>query len=217
MSRQLTLLFLLLCYFTPTLAQPLKSPNSYQGQYERISPAAETYSNYSDQTVEMLEIFLYTCPHCHRFEPFLSAWQVSKPKDIQFVQMPAVFNETNTLLAKAFYAAEELGVLAKLHSALYEAIHTHHRQFDTEAALMDFFAEQGVDKAAFKTTFNSFAVDTKVRRARMLTADYGITGVPAVVVHGKYRLTNSKAGGYENLLKIVEHLAEELRDTPTTP
>ena len=62
---------------------------------------------------------------------------------------------------------------------------------------------------AFKTAFNSFDVDTKVRRAIALTREYGITGVPSLIVNGKYRSSAQEAGDFDSLLKVVETLADK--------
>jgi len=46
-----------------------------------------------------------------------------------------------------------------------------------------------------------------VNRAADLTRRFGLSGVPAVVVHGKYRVDGPMAKTYERMLEISEYLA----------
>ena len=66
-------------------------------------------------------------------------------------------------------------------------IHLDKRKMNNEEALQEFFAKYGVSKENFTDTYHSFSVDTKMGRAQNMTAQYGINGVLAVIVNGKYR------------------------------
>lgn len=187
-------------------AQEQSSNDPYTSNYDLIKPPQPTsYPN----KIEVIEIFLYTCPHCYAFEPHLKPWVETVPNHIQFSNMPAVFNDKGVLLAKAYYTAEALGILDKLHLALYDAIHVQNLNMNDEQALMQFFTKFNVSPDKFQSTFNSFSVDTKVRRAKTMTANYGINGVPSMVVNGKYRLTSGQAGGYTKMLEVVNFLVEK--------
>jgi thiol:disulfide interchange protein DsbA len=124
--------------------------------------------------------------------------------------MPAIFtNPKWELHAKAYYTAEALGVLDKIHRPLFDAIHTQNRDLGTEAALMAFFAEHGVSNEDFQRTFNSFSVRNKTNQAKILTDRYGISGVPAIIVNGKYRTDGTSAETLENALAAVDYLVKE--------
>jgi thiol:disulfide interchange protein DsbA len=122
--------------------------------------------------------------------------------------MPAVFPNDRWLpLAKAYYTAEILGILEKVHHPLFVAIHEQKRKMNSEQALTAFFVQHaGISAELFEKTFNSFTVDSKIRTAAMMTKHYGITGVPMIIVNGKYRLTSEKTNGYENMMKVIDHL-----------
>lgn len=195
-------------FFSPAvMAEALTGVGDYaEGvDYERIMPplpGAEAGS------AEVMEFFWYGCPHCYQFEPTLHAWEKSKSENVKFVRVPAVFNNpTWKLHAQAFYTAEVLGVFDTIHKPLFDAMHEHKRRINTEDSLQAFFADYGVSEADFRKTFNSFAVQTKVRRAADLSRRSGITGVPAIVVNGKYRVTGNLAGSHENMIKITDALA----------
>ncbi len=169
--------------------------------------------------VEVAEIFLYTCPHCYHFEPLFKAWkQKHTETELAVVQMPAVFNDNNIVLAKAFYVAEALKVLDKLHTVVFEAVQEKRQKVTSEAELQAIFVAQGIDAKAFSEAYNSFSVDSKVRQAKMLTQAYGITSVPNVVVNGKYRLSPGKTETIDQLLKATDYLVDkEIKALKVTP
>ena len=175
--------------------------------YERITPPMPGGTN---GKIEVIELFWYGCSHCDRFDPFVEKWLEKKADYIDFKHMPAVFNNPQWRLhATAFYTAEVLGVSHKLHKPLFDAIHRNKQRLGSKEQLRDFFNDYGVDEKDFDKTFNSFAVKAKVARGADLTKKFGIDGVPAVIVNGKYRVNTTLAGGsYDNLLKIVDFLSE---------
>ena len=78
--------------------------------YDLIEPPAETAVGAGK--VEVVELFWYGCPHCYQFEPVIEQWLEGKPEHIEFVRMPAVFAPNWEVHARAYYAAEQLGVLS---------------------------------------------------------------------------------------------------------
>jgi protein dithiol oxidoreductase (disulfide-forming) len=157
--------------------------------------------------IEVVEMFSYACPHCFHLDPYINEWLKSKPDDVVFIRLPVVFRPSWEPLAKAYFTAELLGVLDKTHSALFDAIHVKNQKFEDEAALRDFFVSQGVDPKDFDKTYNSFAVAVKVNHAKLMTRRYAITGVPTLIVNGKY----SAGGEDENVLKVVDYLIAQER------
>jgi thiol:disulfide interchange protein DsbA len=173
--------------------------------YQVIVPEQPTSTK---DKIEVLELFWYGCPHCHRFEPFIERWLKDKPDSIEFVRMPAVLRPEWAIHARAFYAAEALGVLDKIHTPLFTAIHAHKRKLDTEDALMAFFAENGVSNEDFRKAFKSFSVDAKVRRAEEMGRRYGVNGTPALVINGKYRTDGTICKcSFSEMLTIATYLA----------
>lgn len=195
---QLWLLALLIAVVTPAGAQ--KANN-----YKSLSQPQVTED---PDKVEVVEIFWYGCPHCHDFEPYLSEWLQNKPEIVDFKRMPAVFRQNWLPHAKAFYAAEELGVLDKIHEPLFAAIHEQQQPLETEDTLRTFFVDQGVDGDEFTRAFNSGAVEGKVKRSLGMLKRYEVTGVPAVVINGKYITTGPMAGSYEAMIETMNQLIE---------
>ncbi|MFC1772162.1 thiol:disulfide interchange protein DsbA/DsbL [Pseudomonadota bacterium] len=178
-------------------------------KYQTIAnpqPTADT------ETIEVLELFWYGCPHCYHLEPEIEAWLETKPDDVTFVRMPAILGPTWELGARAFYTAELLDVTDKIHAPLFERLHKDKKPLRSAADIKAFFVKQGVSAEDFDKTFNSFAVITKTNRAKQARDMYGITGVPALVVNGKYRTTARLAGGDRQMLEVVNVLIEQERN-----
>lgn len=160
----------------------------------------------SEGKVEVLEVFMYSCPHCFHLEPTIDKWLSNKPENVEFRRMPAVFGPKVVPHARAFYAAEMMGVEEKLHMPLFRALHEQNKHIFDEDALVAFAEEQGIDGAEFRKTYNSFFVNMKVRRAEEMVKRYGVDGVPAVIVNGKYRTSPSQTGSRNKMVEVIDHL-----------
>jgi protein dithiol oxidoreductase (disulfide-forming) len=173
-------------------------------QYERISPPVPTAVK-SDQ-VEVVEVFWYGCPHCYDFEPYVEKWLASKPEAAEFVRMPATLNPSWITHARAYYALEAIGAADQAHKALFQAIHEQGRRLFDVDSIARFLAQQGVDEQAFRQAYDSPQVQDKLERASELQLRYAITGVPSVIVDGQYRTSATQAGGYAEMLEVIDHL-----------
>lgn len=178
------------------------------GKYEKVVPPQPTGS---PEQVEVLELFWYGCPHCFQLEPYMERWLKNKPDYVVFRRMPAVFRESWAPLAQAYYTAEALGVVDEVHMPLFESLHRARRPLNNKEQIMAFFAEHGVDKDEFSKAWDSFTVRARVRRAALMSGRYGASGVPTIVINGKYRTSSSLTGNFNSLLKVVNTLVDEER------
>jgi thiol:disulfide interchange protein DsbA len=160
----------------------------------------------SEDKIEVLEVFLYTCPHCFHLEPTMAKWLASKPADVEFKRMPAVFSPRDEPYARAHYAAELMGKGEQFHAALFRALHVENRNIQDEDALVAFAEEQGIDGDKFRKTYDSFFVDMEVRRNEEMVKRYGVDAVPTLIVDGKYRTSPSQTGSQEQMMKVVDYL-----------
>ncbi len=136
--------------------------------------------------IEVIEFFSYTCPHCYDLDPTVQAWLKRKPENVIFTRIAVAFGASWEPSARAYYAAEALGVLDKMHQPLFDAIHRDKRKLNTEDELAAFFAEHGVAQDAFRKAYQSFTMETQMRRGNQLAQRFGVRGVPAVIVNGQY-------------------------------
>ena len=177
--------------------------------YETLTPAQPTHN---PDKIEVIEFFWYGCPHCLSFEPLLQEWLKTLPKNVEFIRQPAVFSELWGKHAKAYFTAEALGAVDKIHTDFFDAIQNKKQNLETEDQLAKFFVTHGVNEAEFHNTYNSFLVDAKMRQATTTASRYGITGVPAIVVNGKYKTNGPIAGSHEKMIDVINQLiAQEIK------
>jgi len=163
----------------------------------------------SGDKIEVRELFWYGCPHCYALEPFLHKWKQEMPDNAGFVLTPGIYNKQTQLHAQAFYTFEALDVTDKVHRAFYDEIHQQGNRIYSLNGLLEFAARHGIEEKKFEDAFNSFSVDANVRNAQKMFRDYGATGVPTLIVDGRYRVTVSSAGGHEQLLQLIDHLIDQ--------
>ena len=171
-------------------------------EFVTLTPAVPTATG---DKVEVVEVFWYGCSHCWHLEPIMNTWVGTQPAGVAFRRVPATGARWEPH-ARAYYAAEAMGKLDEFHVALFKAMQIDRRPILREDDLVKFAGEIGIDEKAFREAYNSFTVETKVRKAQDLNLRYGIDGVPAVIVNGKYRTSPSQTGGKERFIEVVNTL-----------
>ena len=161
--------------------------------------------------IEVVELFWYGCPHCYHFEPTINPWIAKLPDDVNFVRVPAMFGGVWDLHGQMFITLQTMGVEAKVHAAVFEAIQKGGKKLASPDEMAEFLATQGVDNDAFLKTYNSFGVKGQVANAKRLGMAYQISGVPAMVVNGKYRFDIGSSGGPEQTLDVADQLIAKER------
>ncbi|MFZ5523162.1 MAG: thiol:disulfide interchange protein DsbA/DsbL [Pseudomonadota bacterium] len=175
--------------------------------YNLLKPPQPTDS----KKIEVLEFFFYGCSHCFHLHKPLTAWEKSKPKDVDLVFVPTIFRDSMEPMARTMYALESMGQLDKLHDALYRAWNEDNIELFDEASIADFVARNGVDRAKFSAAYNSFSMQSRVARARQMVRSYRINGTPTLVVAGKYVITGLQPEDTVRVLKEVIDIARKAR------
>ena len=161
--------------------------------------------------VEVLELFWYGCPHCDSLDPVLKAWVQKLPSDVNFVRMPVVFGRSWEMHARMFWVAKNLGLLETIHEPLFNAIHREGQRLQRVDEVIAFFERFGADPAVVKRELDGFATESALRLADARVRAYGIQGVPALVVNGRYVTGVSQAGGESQLFALLNGLIETSR------
>jgi len=161
--------------------------------------------------VEVVEVFGYTCPHCAHFEPMLEAWAAKLPKAVRFTPVPATFGGNWDAYARAYYAADELGVAKRSHAAMFKALHEQQSlplQNVSPQELAQFYAGYGVDPQRYIATLKSDPVQMRMKAAQAFVAREQVPGTPALIVNGRYLV---RGANFEQLLRNADALvAREL-------
>ena len=191
------------------LAQPAAAKEYVEGTHYEVLPTP--VKTRDSAKIEVVELFWYGCRHCFNFEPVVKAWKANLAADVDFHPVPAMWHKTMILHAQAFFAADALGVLDKIHEPFFNMLNVQKKKLDSEEELADFFATQGVDKNDFTKAFNSFGVNSQLALAQSRAASYRIQGTPEMVVNGKYRISSNMTGGQGAMLEVADFLIEKER------
>lgn len=159
--------------------------------------------------VEVLEFFSYGCPHCADFNPLLAAWVARQAGDVVVKKVPVTFGRAAWAnIAKLYYALEITGDQVRLEADIFRAIHQERVSLFDDKVMLEWVVKKGVDQKKFSDAYASFGVMSKVKRAEQMTQSYKISGVPTLVVEGKYQVGGREFG---EALSIAEKLVVKAR------
>lgn len=196
--------------FTLVLAASFTQAENYiSGQHYKVLENQTTPRDSSK--IEVVEVFWYGCGHCNHFEPTVQAWKKFLQADVDFYQLPAQFSRQWKIHAGLFYLTHALKVNDKTHQAIFDSIHKQRKPLFSESDQKEFLAQYGVSEADFDKYNDSFSVRRQMKMADQMVRTWGISGVPAVIVNGKFMVNASSAGGEENVFDVVNFLIEQER------
>ena len=178
--------------------------------YTRLIPTQGTVGG-ADK-IEVAEVFMYSCPHCYTLEPYINQWAESKDPNVRLVRIPAIFNQLALMHAQLYYTEfylAQTGILkdqVAFREMVFEEFHRRGNRLTSEDAIRRLFTRAGVSEEDFNRTWGSFEVNQSLRVAQDLARRYGIASVPKIVVNGKYTTDVGTAGGYSELLELIDEL-----------
>jgi thiol:disulfide interchange protein DsbA len=197
---------------TPAVAAPIASKWIEDKNYKTLSPAQPTST--PPDKVEVVEVFWYGCGHCYHLDSYIENWrQKGQAPYINFQRVPVMWGEPHKAHARLFYTLEALGKLEQLHTPVFREIHVNNNFLaakdpaETERLQRAFLKANGVSDADFDRTYRSFSVESKLRRAEELTRRYKVTGVPMIVINGKFTSDVGLAGGEQQLISLMTDVA----------
>jgi thiol:disulfide interchange protein DsbA len=148
----------------------------------------------SGKKIEVTEFFWYSCPHCAAFESKLESWVKKQGDNIVFKRVPVAFRDSFQPQQRLYYALEAMGKVDDLQKKIFQAIHVERKNLDRDSDIADFVASNGVDRAKFVDAYNSFGVQSRLRRALQLQEAYKVDGVPMIAIDGKFITSPSIVG-----------------------
>ena len=192
-------------------------------QYDVITPAQHT--NVPAGKVEVMEVFSYGCPSCNGFQPVMAALQHSLPSNARMVFLPASFHpeEDWTMLQRAYFTAQALGISERTHQAIFDAVWKNgelsivdlqtNRPKNPEPTIQDaakvYNKLTGIPVDKFLAVSQSFAVEVKMKADDAYLVHAQADSTPTIVVNGKYRLNVSSAGGADQVIQLVKYLVNK--------
>ena len=161
--------------------------------------------------IEVIEFFYYGCPVCYELEPKLTRWYFGVLDSVALRRVPALASHNWDNFAKLFYTLDAMGQLDRLHWTVYGDFQFEGLKLNEEPEMAAWAAHNGVDPQKFADIYHSPEIPAKLAEARKMTKDYGIKGVPSIVVDGKYLTSARLAGSTDRLMLIVGQLVELAR------
>ena len=161
--------------------------------------------------VEVVEVFWFGCNHCYALESFVQPWKRNLPNDVDFWKSHITWNAQAETHARLFYSAKALGIEEKAVPAAFASIWREGRNLLGNSEVEYFFKGFGVEKERYLSVSNSFGVNNAVKQADNRMRQWAVTGVPTLIVNGKYKVSGTREIGTSKLLDVVNFLIEKER------
>ena len=162
--------------------------------------------------IEVTEVFWFGCNHCYALEPYIARWKRDIPLDVTFIKSPATWNDMLKTHARIYYTAKALGIEQQFVPAAFNTIQNEGKMLTGNTELEYYFRGFDVEKDRYKAVSTSFGVRNAVDQADKKMKDWKVTGVPSLVVNGKYKVAASRSVRTDELFDVVDFLIEKERN-----
>jgi thiol:disulfide interchange protein DsbA len=135
--------------------------------------------------VEVLEFFMYHCPHCYVLEPTLAEWVRKNGDKVAFRRVHMPFRGATDPEAHLFLTLDALGKQDEMHPKAFKAFHVDRVNLGNEQVAQEWAVKNGIDKTKFMDAWNSFGVMTKLKRLPAVLDAYKVTSVPTLIIDGR--------------------------------
>lgn len=135
--------------------------------------------------VEVIEFFMYHCPHCNVLEPYLAEWVKKQGANVNFRRVHMPYSGVKDPEAHLYLTLEAMGKLDEMHVKVFKAIHVDRVRMNTDEVVLDWAVRNGIDKKKFLDAWNSFGVMTKLNRLPGILSAYKVESVPTLVIDGR--------------------------------
>ena len=163
------------------------SPTDPKNGVEYVTLAQPQPTQAAGKKVEVIEFFMYHCPHCNALEPQFEQWVKKQGDNIVLKRVHIPASGPNDPEAHLYLTLEALGKVDEMHTKVFKAIHVDRIRMKDDATVIDWASKNGIDRASFTNAWNSFGVMTKLRRLSQVVDAYKVDGAPTVVIDGKYQ------------------------------
>ena len=168
--------------------------------------------------IEVAEVFSYRCIHCAEFQPKVNAWKKTMPADVRWEYVPGVFGGTWDNFARAYFAAQIMGVQPRTHDAVFKGVFVEQKAGNGSLEdIAKMYGGWGVDSAKFLATMNSFGVTGKLNRAKQFAQRAGVDATPTIIINGKYRVPVTQERGFDGMLATTSWLIKQERAAAARP
>ncbi|MBU1310057.1 MAG: thiol:disulfide interchange protein DsbA/DsbL [Gammaproteobacteria bacterium] len=170
---------------------------------------------------EVKEYFSFYCGGCNAFEPIAQSVAKKLPDDVEFKKVHVDFiraaaPEIQNALARAYLVAKNLGKGDQVASAIFNQIHRARAPFSNENDIRNLVLIHDIDGETYDKAMKSFSVRGAANQMKKeqdeLSERRVLTGVPMLIVNGKYRIINEaldRRNMETELQQLISYLLEK--------
>lgn len=162
------------------------SPTAPQNGAEYITLAAPQPVQAVGKKIEVIEFFMFHCPHCNALEPTLADWVKKQGDNINFKRVHYPYSGDKDPEAHLFLTLDAMGKAEEYTPKVFRAFHVDHQRLNKDENIIEWVSKNGIDKTKFLDTWNSFGVLTKLKRLPSMAAAYKVDSVPSIIVDGRF-------------------------------
>lgn len=162
-------------------------------------------------TPEVMEFFSFYCGHCFQFEPLMHTLQDNLADNVKIKKNHVNFlgREMGPQLTRAYAAAEILQVEDKVSQIIFDQLHKQRKAVNGEKDILAIFEQAGVSQKEAKSALASFPVNGLASQMKRDTETFQISGVPTVIVNGKYKVNMGSVKSTEEFIGLVKYLTDK--------
>lgn len=185
----------------------LKAKDFKEGrEYTKIS--SPLYGK-DDGRVEVLSFYWYNCGACFYLEPKIAAWAAKlPPKKVRFIKVPFGYSGPSLFHAKLALALDKMGLGDWAHLKMFELMQTQRLPIYSSENLPQVAKSLIIDEKQLIEAFNSPEVAAQLSKTSNFILAADITGVPSMLINGKYRFDIGTTYGSEGYLDLADILIE---------
>ena len=132
--------------------------------------------------------------------------------NVALIRSHAIWHEMLKTHASIYNTAKTLGIKQQIVPATFNTIQNEGRMLTGNTELEYFFRGFDVEKDKYKAVSTSFGVRNAVEQADKKMKQWQVTGVPSLIVNGKYRVSASRAVRTDELFDVVDFLVAKERN-----
>ena len=154
-------------------------------------------------SVELTEVFSFTCPHCNRFRMELAKLQKLFGDKLIVTSYPIGWVGHNP--GKLYYMALEKSqeMAEKVKDDIFDSIFLANMgNAINDPNILIFIAQEHGLAEGFEQKLNSKAIETKMKHGLTYIKDFNVTSTPTIFLQDAIKLT----GDPKNLAKIINYL-----------
>ena len=139
----------------------------------------------ADSPVTVIEIFDPNCPHCGRLHPIMKSVVARYSEEVHFVYKPIVLPQFrySVLQNAVLFAADEEGKFSEMLDLQFER---QKRGGLTGVELKELATSIGIDADAMEQRIKAGTYDELLQRGNKQVSDVGVSGVPTVLINGRF-------------------------------